>query len=754
MTSGPCSIVLRERGEVIASVLTAPGGDEIWVGRSHQCTLRCREDDLSVSGRHARLFWDGNDLWVEDGGSRNGIYHNGVKLDVAHKLLAGEVLTLGGCTLVRENQVPDDASAKSFHQLEWCNGPNRGTRVDIAAGADGNPFAIGSAEGCALRLVDEFVSPRQCHFEVKPGGDCWAYDDGGVNGTQVNGEPLKEKGRLLRDGDLVTIAQFDFRFLDRAKPHRQFGLVAKLAAAVLALAALAAAYALYVVLDGDVPGALAQARKAAGAADFERAVELLDGARGERDARKYAAQIDGLERQVERWRRTEETWRKVRGLVADGSFASARKTLDPILCETADAWTWGDAASLGERRTAEFLAQALRQSCDVGEAVGLRFDGSFDKDIQRLHAVEASARRFLDERRDDFAARAEFGKLKERIESRLGELTGIRKGISEVDGVLAALGEKGASPADAVRRLTAISGDGRRPASVRSYAEKYTKPCQGFVQSECSLYWMRLAVTELDLTNGWLSAIALPLPPQDLCARHRQLSDFRDRLDLEQAEIRRLARALGPLVSNLHDEAAVLEKACSESEWRAALLDDVFARQIPSARRKEPLGPYDAMLGIEFAYRAVRTLPRPCDELPLRSLGFRPVLVAARRALVRTTALVAFVENGPAWLKAGALGRLNAECVRYGERRDAIVRHLTAFEGSARMRIAAGFAAHYLSREPDGRLAEKVAAEMKELRNSVARTLDADADAALDLAMPGDPAVHALWAKRSEAVAK
>ena len=754
MTSGPCSIVLRERGEVIASVLTAPGGDEIWVGRSHQCALRCREDDLSVSGRHARLFWDGGDLWIEDGGSRNGIYHNGVKLDVAHKLLAGEVLTLGGCTLVRENHVPDDASAKSFHRLEWCNGPNRGTRVDIAAGADGTPFAIGSAEGCALRLVDEFVSPRQCHFEVKPGGECWAYDDGGVNGTQVNGEPLKEKGRLLRDGDLVTVAQFDFRFLDRTKTHRQFGLFAKLAAAVLSLAALAAAYALYIVLGSDVPTALAQARKASGAEDFDRAMKLIDEARGVRGARRYAVRIDGLERQVERWRRTEEAWRKVRGRVADGSFTAARKALDPILCETADAWTWSDAASLGEHRAAEFLAQALRLFCDVGEAIGTRLDACFDQDIRRMLAVETSARRFLDERKGDFAARAEFGKLKERIECQLDELSGIRKGISDVDRVLAALGGTNASPAEAVAKLTAISDDGRRPASVRSYAEKYTKPCQGFVQAQDVLDRMRRTVTELDLTNGFLNTVALPLPPQDLCARHRQLSDFRDRLDREQAEIGRLARALGPLVANLHGEAAILEKACSEEAWKAALFDDVFAHRIPSARRKEPIGPYDAMLGIEFAYRAVRTLPHPCDELPLRSLGFRPVLVAARRALMRTAVLVAFVENGPAWLRSGALGRLYAECVRHAERRDAVVRSLIAIKGAPRTRIVARFAALYLSREMDGRLAAEVAAEMTELRKAVAATLESDPGAALDLAIPGDPAVHALWAKRSEAEAK
>ena len=95
MSANACTIYLKEKDEVIASVETAPGGDEIWIGRSHECALRCRPDDLTVSGHHARLFWDGDGLWIEDAGSRNGLLHNGVKLELAHKLLAGELIALG-----------------------------------------------------------------------------------------------------------------------------------------------------------------------------------------------------------------------------------------------------------------------------------------------------------------------------------------------------------------------------------------------------------------------------------------------------------------------------------------------------------------------------------------------------------------------------------------------------------------------------------------------------------------------------------
>lgn len=52
-------------------------------------------DDRTVSGRHAALLFDAGRWWVEDGGSTNGTYVNGARVDGNAALRDGDVLQIG-----------------------------------------------------------------------------------------------------------------------------------------------------------------------------------------------------------------------------------------------------------------------------------------------------------------------------------------------------------------------------------------------------------------------------------------------------------------------------------------------------------------------------------------------------------------------------------------------------------------------------------------------------------------------------------
>ena len=749
MSANACTIYLKEKDEVIASVETAPGGDEIWIGRSHECALRCRPDDLTVSGHHARLFWDGDGLWIEDAGSRNGLLHNGVKLELAHKLLAGELIALGGCTLVRTDAVQADDGTLGFHKLEHCNGPKRGVRVNIA-GTDASPFTIGSAAGCGIVLADEFISPRHCHFVTKVGGECWIYDGGGVNGTLVNDEPLKGKGRLLKDGDLVTLAQFDFRFLDRAKPHRRFTPFARASLVIAVALSIVTAYVGYVAVGDTARDLVDKALAAAASEDFAQALASIRRASGERGGDKYAEVISGTEQRIVRWQKTSEAWGEVRENLAEGDYESARKLLDPILCETSDAWAWNVEAGLGARREAELTARALRQHFDILDALGTSQDGRPEQGIERMKGVRQATETFLAEEGKGLAEIPALEGLAKDIREESGRLAAAIAGFDAVDGAIAALGGENPDPRAVEAKLMSIAESTNSHAVVRSYAEKYAKPCRGFAESFDVVLALRRAAVSLDLTNACLRAKPLPLPPIDLCARHQQFSDFRVWLVREQEDALRIDRALGPFAQGLKADRKTLETACVERNWTAALLDDVFARPVPGARRRDPIGPYDAMFGIEFVFRAVRTLPQDCDGLVLRPLGFVPTLVAARAAFTRVADFIAFVDRSPSWLKAGAVAELHAQCVAWDGKRDGIVRFLATFQGRPRLRVVSGFAAHYLARSRDAALVARVTDEMAKLRQRLAEKVETDPVRALELALPGDPAVHGIWAQKSE----
>jgi hypothetical protein len=73
---------------------TYPLGDELTVGRGGGCGV-VLPDDQFVSTVHARLFRRGDDLFVEDLGSRNGTFVNGAQVQAPTRLRRGDRVQFG-----------------------------------------------------------------------------------------------------------------------------------------------------------------------------------------------------------------------------------------------------------------------------------------------------------------------------------------------------------------------------------------------------------------------------------------------------------------------------------------------------------------------------------------------------------------------------------------------------------------------------------------------------------------------------------
>ncbi|MFQ3588869.1 MAG: FHA domain-containing protein [Chloracidobacterium sp.] len=64
------------------------------IGRSRQCDIQLDPQDMQASGRHARFWFDGQTLWVEDLGSTNGTWLNNCRITQA-QLSDGDDIEFG-----------------------------------------------------------------------------------------------------------------------------------------------------------------------------------------------------------------------------------------------------------------------------------------------------------------------------------------------------------------------------------------------------------------------------------------------------------------------------------------------------------------------------------------------------------------------------------------------------------------------------------------------------------------------------------
>lgn len=760
-------------GDAEVARLDMPSGcAEVLVGRSRLCALKAPADEHSVSGKHARLFWRGGALYIEDVGSRNGVVYRGKPIKKACKVSSGDLFTLGNCTLVFSAWRGGKSKAKSaaaYHRLEWLNGSNAGKTVDINPKAGGTgAFSIGLDPGNDLCLADMLVSRRHASLEVKAGGECWIRDLGSRNGTYVNGEPLHGKERLLRDGDKISIAYFEFRFLDKSISHTRFHLWVKMMAVVGAVAAMSAVYVLWATARATVEDYLGLARKYAAAESFPEARAALRAAVMARDAEKFRLQIDTLDVQLERWEKTCADWSAAKSALAGSRWSAARRLVDQLNTGVMDAWSWNGVTAARAKGEAELAGRGLRVYYDAVESLSDMADGQPERQAERISGRLEPLKEFVAAEKDAFAEFGYLAPLTNRLASLRQEMERVAIGFEKVDGCINRLDAVNPDFKGLARELEAIQGDETANATVRAYARKYAVPCRelavakSFIESEYN------GLTEMTFEDVRNKKDLLRLPDKMLCARHPKLSDHRDKLLRHHGEAQRYAAALGSMVSILSetvfaDGAAcgvALKSALSQEAWNRAFAFDCLGKVPPSARRKEPAGDYDEMVGVEYAYESLRALPEAYNGRCLSLVGFVPKIKLARQALEQVEAFVAYMDEQRQWLRKGKLLNYLEKCRKILALRDAIVKSMGEQAGSERVRVLAAFCANYLSATPTFAERQKVADMFKALQAKVSKLneeYEAESDPVRQIAIrdrilaegfPGDAAVHSKWVQK------
>ncbi|MDZ4765682.1 MAG: FHA domain-containing protein [Chloroflexota bacterium] len=169
-----------------------------------------------VSRQHAVINYRDGMFMVTDLGSANGVYINGTRITEPYPLLAGDEIRLYVPVMyfsaivdeIDERKISRDAKIITITtntgkgKLVITNGPQEGLSIPLLL----NSVTVGRATSKAdweICLQDPSVSRPHARLELVD--NVWViYDLGSANGTMVNGTSVTEKGRGLRDGDVIT----------------------------------------------------------------------------------------------------------------------------------------------------------------------------------------------------------------------------------------------------------------------------------------------------------------------------------------------------------------------------------------------------------------------------------------------------------------------------------------------------------------------------------------------------------------------
>lgn len=202
--------------------------DEHKVGRAVDCDIVV--DNLGVSRHHCSIVKDGSGWVVVDGGSNNGTFVNGSKID-RHTLRVNDRVVLGKHSLIFDPAGTADPHAGSkkagaamggemtmfvdqaqLAKMAAQNQAEGGRRMAIAINQGGRDVVvplvkeettIGKGPGSDLPAKGFLVKPVQAKL-VKMGANHRLVALGGFRGVKVNG--VKISDHVLKQGDVITIA--------------------------------------------------------------------------------------------------------------------------------------------------------------------------------------------------------------------------------------------------------------------------------------------------------------------------------------------------------------------------------------------------------------------------------------------------------------------------------------------------------------------------------------------------------------------
>lgn len=178
-------------------------GAEIWLGFEKSNDVRIQLE--GVSRRHAKITFDGHEYWIEDTGSSNGTFLNGIPVVHKERLRHLDIVTLGRraeLVFVRKAVATRRTRRRGILAawLETVDGPEAGEKREIPRGA----ITLGRSPSANVVVSSQLVSKAHARLE-RSGLELVLMDLQSANGTFVEGKPIVTL--VLQDGDEFSLGK-------------------------------------------------------------------------------------------------------------------------------------------------------------------------------------------------------------------------------------------------------------------------------------------------------------------------------------------------------------------------------------------------------------------------------------------------------------------------------------------------------------------------------------------------------------------
>ena len=765
---------LSFQGKVVHELLLSDVKDGFELGRSKTSDWMFPEGDRLISSRHAVIERRMGKWTLVDADSKNGIYVDGTKVERV-RLVPGVTMSIGQCELTvtadsaAGNALPVRRQQTQYHRLEPLNGSHKGEWIDI----QNTVVRIGSDASCELCLADPHVS--RLHAQLSQDArDCFIIAEKTTNPTRVNRAPMTPGiKRMLRDGDVLSFAIYDFRFLDKHVKHTRSFVWLKVTAAVLTLVALFSAYAVYMLMSDPADALLKQARTLTEKGQFTQAELVLAKAVHAREFQRYQKEHEKLLGQISVWVRTSKDWKAVQDAMEKRQWSQAVQQLSNLQCERMEDWNWNVKSALAARRQA-MAAQKMLEVFSKGQAL----TNALQRNVDQVVAVRD---KLLDGMKNpDVVGQKLFEPLLEDTAQIARVLTSDLEQHERLENTLSKLAKPNPSEEDfdaLVKELNDI--ESRATEWVKRRVPAILEPVKKMQTIAHGLRGNMICVQELKFdkfvqTFQW--------PTSDECVAHSNLDIPHEFLKVANNNILESAQWVKYSIENVWKKVGVdmespqtpdiIARWSDLARWEAVFSCNILQKRIPTSMRTEPADDYDRLLGIESFYQLLAELPERTGEATMDSLEFTPFipeLVKLRNLFKQFENFRTYVKKEEkAWLiqSGGPLPKMDIFCNQMLKKRDDLVDQLARvgdMKTDPRRTIIGRGAALYLA--PAGRFDEearnKLAEDLKLFRNATTIALDKKfsqttapeeqlniRNQILTTGLPGDPMVKQKWAQR------
>ncbi|MBQ7652142.1 MAG: FHA domain-containing protein [Victivallales bacterium] len=663
------SIRLELEDRILFELTSDQIDGEITIGRGLDCTWPIPATDRSASSRHARIFKKGSKLILQDVGSRNGVFYMGTRI-TEQKLSPGEIYGIGDCKLIVEEVLVQDKNApkEQYHKLEQLTGEARGKMFLLK-----DPeMKIGAATNSEIYIPDAHVSHLHAIIENHNDGTCWIKDKGSRNGTKINGVMLTkenaETGRMLKDGDIISITYLDFKFWDKNVVHVRSHIFLKTLVVLFTLAVAIGGYLVWQTISPSSKKYRLEAERYAAAEQFDKARELLLKAKDARGAGDDERQRTELVRKLGLWENTYSTWGKIKEHLSKGeeaSLYSVNTDFQTLLSSSNENWKWNTESAVAEMKNAQETQELLNNLLTAEERVE-----NSEEDMDFLRKLANN----LEKAMATCSANPQpyRGYSLQCANETLTEMKLILKEYDDLQKLLSEYTNAGGTDTllSEIRKIKREDEERvqKRKKEKQAYSMYISRYCTSLEEPMVLLQKSNNMLTEnfqavVDMKFDKFEK-TLPLPSSE---QSQVASNFTLRSsELENANIQ-----LGKIIVQLKNYSNVFTQYALLPENNSELMKNFFDKDVlehtlacdclntamPSFSTKEPTSDYDRMVGVNVLYEYLRSLDSDFDTGVFDD-RFEPDVFKAKSQFSMMTTFSGFIKGNPKATFYGEMKRL------------------------------------------------------------------------------------------------